>query len=134
MKHSVVTLEYCQVFILQSIAKLFVLKYRNSHQRFSIKKSVLKNFAKFTGKYLCQCLFLNKIADLLKKRLWHRCFPVAKFLRTPILKNFCEGQVLKILRSNEIKGILVRNGLTQQNNYLARSFMRSAETYFVGIN
>ena len=28
-------------------------------------------------------------ATLLKKRLWHRCFPVnfAKFLRTPLLKN-----------------------------------------------
>ena len=43
-----------------------------------------------TSKNLCQSLFFNKIAGLgpatlLKKRLWHRCFPVnfAKFLRTP---------------------------------------------------
>ena len=50
---------------------------------------VLGNFAKFTGKHLCQSLFFNKVAELrpatlLKKRLWHRCFPVnfAKFLRT----------------------------------------------------
>ena len=28
------------------------------------KKAVLKNFAKFTGKYLCQSLFLNKVAGL----------------------------------------------------------------------
>ena len=27
------------------------------------KKGVLKNFAKFTGKHLCQILFLNKIVD-----------------------------------------------------------------------
>ena len=53
------------------------------------KKGVLRNFAKFTGKHLCQSIFFNKVADrsatLLKKRLWHRCFPVnfAKFLRTP---------------------------------------------------
>ena len=54
------------------------------------KKGVLRNFARFTGKHLCQGLFLNKVAGLkpatlLKKRLWHRCFPVnfAKFLRTP---------------------------------------------------
>ena len=39
------------------------------------KKGVLKNFAKF-------CL---RSATLLKKRLWHRCFPVnfANFLRAP---------------------------------------------------
>ena len=49
----------------------------------------LRNFAKFTGKHLCQSLFFSKDAGLrpptlLKKRLWHRYFPVkfAKFLRT----------------------------------------------------
>ena len=31
-------------------------------QSCSVKKSVLKNIAKFTGKHLCQSLFLNKIA------------------------------------------------------------------------
>ena len=33
------------------------------------KKGVLKDFAKFTGKNLCQRLFFNKVAGLLKKRL-----------------------------------------------------------------
>ena len=54
------------------------------------KKGALRNF---TGKYLCQSLFLNKVAGsgltaLLKKRFWHKCFPVnfAKFLGTPSLK------------------------------------------------
>ena len=28
------------------------------------KKVVLENFIKFTGKYLCQSLFLNKVAGL----------------------------------------------------------------------
>ena len=28
------------------------------------KKGVLKNSAKFTGRYLCQSLFFNKFADL----------------------------------------------------------------------
>ena len=58
-------------------------------RRCSVKKVVLRNFAKFTGKHLCQRLFFNKIADLrpatlLKKSLWHRRFPVnfAKILRT----------------------------------------------------
>ena len=33
--------------------------YRNSHQRCSVRKRVLRNFAKFTGKHLCQSLFFN---------------------------------------------------------------------------
>ena len=48
-------------------------------QRCSVKKGVLKNFGKFTGKHLCQGAFFNKIAGmspatLLKKRLWHGVF------------------------------------------------------------
>ena len=65
---------------------------RSSQQRCSVTKGVHRNFAKFTGKHLCQSLFLNKVsvlspATLLKKRFWHRCFPVnfAKFLTTPFL-------------------------------------------------
>ena len=52
------------------------------------KKSVLRNFAKFTVKHLCQSFFFNKVVGLrratsLKKRLWHWSIPVnfAKFLR-----------------------------------------------------
>ena len=37
---------------------------RSSHQRCSVGKSVLENFAKFTGKHLCQSLFFNKVAGL----------------------------------------------------------------------
>ena len=59
-----------------------------------MEKGVLRKVRKFTGKHLCQSLCFNKVAGLgtatlLKKRLWHRCFPVnfAKFLRTPFLQN-----------------------------------------------
>ena len=60
---------------------ILFMSLRSSHQRCSVKKGVLRNFAKFTGKHLCQAA----PATLLKKRLWRRCFPVnfAKFLRTP---------------------------------------------------
>ena len=37
---------------------------RGSPRRCSIKKGDLKNFAKLTGKHLCQSLFFNKAADL----------------------------------------------------------------------
>ena len=65
---------------------------RSSRLEVFCKKDVLKNFDKFTGKHLCQSLFLTKFAGLrpaalLKNRSWHRCFPVnlSKFLRTPFL-------------------------------------------------
>ena len=56
------------------------------------EKGALRNFTKFSGKHLCQNLFFNKVAGLrsgtlLKKKLWHRCFPLnfVKFLRAPFL-------------------------------------------------
>ena len=71
--------------------------YRSSHQRCSRKKSVLTNFAKFTGEHLCQSLFFNKVEGqrpevcnfIKKKRLWYRCFPVniANFVRAPFSWN-----------------------------------------------
>ena len=76
----------------------------------SVRKGLLRNFTKFTGKHLYQSLFCSLLirpkvwlncqkrnvkfvsATLLKERLWHRCFPVnfVKFLRTPILQNTSE--------------------------------------------
>ena len=40
----------------------FIRNNRSSHQRCSVKKGVLRNFAKFIGKHLCQNLFFNKVA------------------------------------------------------------------------
>ena len=64
---------------------------------------VLRNSTKFAGKHLCQSHFLNKVAGLrfttlLKKRLWHRCFPMnfAKFFRTLFLHN-ASGRLLLLL-------------------------------------
>ena len=67
---------------------------RSSHRRCSVRKCVLTNFTKFTGKHLYQSLFFKKVAGL---GLWHRCFPVnfAKFLRTPFLQNTSGRLLLK---------------------------------------
>ena len=77
--------------IQQQIKADFQFYDKHSAEGFC-KKGVLGNFAKFTGKHLCQSIFFNKAAGLrpailLKKRPWHRCSPVnfAKFLRTPFL-------------------------------------------------
>ena len=71
---------------------------RSSHRRFSVKKGVLKNLTKFTGKHLRQCLFFKKVAGL-----GHRCFPVnfVKFLRTAFLQN-TSGRLLLTINIFEI--------------------------------
>ena len=39
----------------------FLLVIKFFYQRFSVKKSVPRNFAKFRGKYLCQSIFFYKV-------------------------------------------------------------------------
>ena len=73
---------------------------KSSRQRCSVEKGVLRYFAKLTGKHLYQSIFFKKVAGLrlrpatlLRKRLWHRCFPVsfAKFLRTSFYRTPLDG-------------------------------------------
>ena len=105
-------------WIVQSRGTLTKLgALRSSHWRCSVRKVVLRNFANFTGKHLCQSLFFNKIADLrpatlFRKRLWHRCFPVnfVKFLRTSFLQNIFERLFLCSLKFAFLRGILTCSG------------------------
>ena len=86
--------QYFWILQVRVISFLFLWQYssyRSSRPEFC-EKDVLRNFAKFTEKHLCQSLFFNKVtglcpATLLKKRLWYRCFPLnfAKFLGTTFL-------------------------------------------------
>ena len=57
-----------------------------------VQRCSSRDFSEFTGKHLCQSLFFNKVAGIgpatvLKKRFWHRCFPVnfEKFVRTHLV-------------------------------------------------
>ena len=69
--------------ITHLLVELWNIYSRSSRPEVFCKKGVVRNFTKFIGKHLCQSL---TPATLLKKRLWHRCFPVnfIKFLRTSI--------------------------------------------------
>ena len=63
-------------------------EFRNIHRKATVLDSL---FTKVAG---------LKVCSFIKKRLQHRCFPVniAKFLRTPILKNICKWLPLKLIK------------------------------------
>ena len=94
----------CLSVCLSACLSVFLSVNKSNHKCCSIKKVVLKNFAIFTGKYLCWSLsFWN---NFIKMRLQHRCFSmnIAKLLKTAILKSICERLFFKkVLEFLQIK-------------------------------
>ena len=73
---------YFDNFLVKAdLSKFPLLQDKHSRPEMFYKKGVLRNFAKFTKRHLCQSHFFNKVAGLrpatsLEKGLWHRYFPV----------------------------------------------------------
>ena len=118
------------IFQIKVTALEEFLTHRSSHRRCFVKKDVLRNFAKFTGKQPCQSLYFNKVAGLrpatlLKKRLWHSCFPVnfAKFLRTPFLQNSSRRLLLNQFQQSDAFHIET-SYLICNANQMAGSYMK----------
>ena len=95
------------------------IKDRSSDQSCSVRKDVFRKFAKSTGKHLSQSLFFYKIvsvrsATFLKKRLWHRCFPVnfVKILRTQFFTEHLQWLLLNIVNGYELSIIFSKNSFT----------------------
>ena len=95
-----------EIGILRTIFPDYVIScdYVNTHQKqppeVFCKKRCSYKFCKIHRKTPVPEYLFNKVvylgpATLIKKRLWHRCFPVTfvKFLRTSILEN-TSGQLL----------------------------------------
>ena len=77
--------------------------HRSSCPEVFCKKGALRNFTKFTGKHLCQSLFLNKVAGLQpatlsRKRVWDSGFPLnfEKYLRTHFFKEHHQWMLLSL--------------------------------------
>ena len=77
------------------------------------KKGVMRNFAEFTRKHICQNLFFDKVnlcrsVTSLKTSLKRRCFleNFVKFVRTPFLKKTTRRLFLIIAVSIVVKGEL----------------------------
>ena len=96
---------------------------RSSHLEVFCKKGVLRNFAKFTGKNLCQSLFFNKVAGLrpqvrnfIKKEtpvqvLFSEICKISKnsFLyRTPVLIYVREDISSKVLEHQKLPHVIER--------------------------
>ena len=85
---------------LPKIYMLFSLN-RSSCPEVFCKKGVLKHFAKFTGKHMCQSLFFNKVAVLKKETLaqlfsceFCKIFRNTFFYRTPLVAAFDLSHIL----------------------------------------
>ena len=53
-------------------SKVIYEAFRSSHRNCSIKKDILRNVAKFTGKHLRQSLFFNKAAGLRSMQIYQK--------------------------------------------------------------
>ena len=85
LKGYIYLLPYCHSF--HDITQRFILSKATTG---GVLGGVLGNFAKLTGKHLCTWVsFFPQACNFIKKRLWHRCFPVnfVKILRTHLLQN-----------------------------------------------
>ena len=106
--------------------------FRSSRPEVFCKKSVLRDFAKFTGKHLCQSLFINNFADQVTLA---QVFTVnfATFWRTPfltehlwwlplVLQNRCFykfpdiNQKISVLKSlfNTVRGLKAQNFIEKE--------------------
>ena len=50
--------------VVANYVKAYLMSGWITVKRCTVRKGVLRNFAKFTGKHLCQILFFNKVAGL----------------------------------------------------------------------
>ena len=71
---------YLVCYYLSIFQDSFITNAISSHADVFCIKDVLKNFAKFTRKHLCQSLSFYKVAglslEILAQRFWYRYFPV----------------------------------------------------------
>ena len=89
------------------IKRILCKIFKSSHQRCFVRKDILRNFAKFKGKHLCQSLrpaaeaYNFIIKETLAQVFSYVSF--AKFLRTPFLQNTSGRLLPDVLLSKEFQ-------------------------------
>ena len=111
---------------------------RSSRPEVFRKKAVLRNFVKFTGKNLCQRLFLTGLQLYFKKWLWKRCFPVnfGKFLSRyfrPKLVHWNESVYCTPFDrplKNAIQWGVAQHSTMTNHSWVMRNFVKSVVLFF----
>ena len=87
--------------------------FRNGHRRCSVKKSLLRNFAKFTGKHLRQSLFFKKenLAQVFSCEFYEIFTNIFyeqfyKILRTPFLQNTSGRLLLNLVVNLPLRKVI----------------------------
>ena len=117
---------YVQLFLKERFDKLLSLHrfmgyIRGSSPEVFYKKSVFRNFTKFTGKRLCQSLFFNKVAGL------HRCFPVQLLHHRAFPVDFAKFSRTAFFRSNQSPADILQN-ITEHFQWLPLCFAKTLQT------
>ena len=98
---------------------LIVKDWLSLHHRCSIKKVFLDISQNSQENTCARVSFLMKLrpATLLKKRLWHRCFPVNfdEFLKTPFLTEHLRWLLLKSIKKKKTSLETISCGVTQDS-------------------
>ena len=83
--------------------------FRSSHWRCSVRKDVLRNFTKLTGKHLCQGLFFNKVVGLMFSPMCHKPnwwlmlgFSFFKYALTCRCRSVVKELIVTVLGSSEV--------------------------------
>ena len=91
--------------------RLYKIGGRNRHRRCFIRKAVLENLAKFTGKHLCQSLFFNNVAgfslNLPKKETLAQLFSCksCEILENILFKKHLSGRLLLVISLKSDKNL-----------------------------
>ena len=131
-----------KVLVWENVARLplYLFTYlRSSRQSCSVNKDVLKNFAKFTGKHLCQSITFDKVAGLqlyLKKTLAQlfSC-EFCEILKNTFLQNASWRLFLYLLckKCYELSRKRVKTSRKHLANKLQTTFFLALTFYFKSI-
>ena len=103
---------------------------RRSHWRCFVRKNVLRNFAKFTEKHLCQTLFFNKVAGILRKGTVFTVFYRLLLLnRTPSVGVFFSNRISSTQLWSEI---LFYTSSKYQKTMITKIFENFLKNYLFG--
>ena len=110
------------VFTYNNSLVWWEINFRSSQWSCSVKKVLLKILKILEKTPVPECFEGLRSATLLKKRLWHRCFPVsfARFLRIPVVQN-TSGRLLLWKTASKTSNakhleLIKRRSKVQENN------------------